>query len=129
MTGSSIDDDYDENALVVLKEFFGIENTPEAEADFLQEMPFFGKPLGDTYGFGLTSFHINSQNVNKAAITFYYDVPLDVDYSIDSSLEKIEEYLIELGFVKNHAGEFHKGDIWVAPVDQNLDLLIYVWKD
>ena len=129
MTGSSIDDDYEENALVVLKEFFGIENTPEAEAEFLQEMPFFGKPLGDTYGFGLTSFHINSQNVNKAAITFYYDVPLDVDYSIDSSLEKIEEYLIELGFVKNHAGEFHKGDIWVAPVDQNLDLLIYVWKD
>ena len=38
--------------------------------------------------------------------------------------EKIEEYLIELGFVKNHAGEFNKGNIWVAPVDQNLDLLI-----
>ena len=129
MVNSSTDDDYEENALVVLKEFFNVADTAEAEAEFISQMPFFGDALGDTYGFGLTSFHINSQNVNKAAITFYYDVPLDVDYSIDSSLEKIEEYLISLGFNKNSAGEFHKGDIWVSPVDQNLDLIIYVWKD
>jgi hypothetical protein len=53
---------------------------------------------------------------------------LDVDYSINSSLEMIEEFLLEEGFVKNSAGEFNKGNIWVAPVDQNLDFIIYVWK-
>lgn len=128
-SNTSIDEDYEENAVVVLKELFGIADTIEAEEEFLNNMPFFGKPLGDTYGFGLESFHINSQNVNKKAITFYYDVPLDVDYSIESSLALVEEYLLEIGFVKNQAGEFHKGNIWVAPVDQNLDLIIYVWKD
>ena len=91
-------------------------------------MPFFGEALGDSYGFGLTSYHIDSQNRNNPAITFYYDVPLDVDYSINSSLELIEEFLLEEGFVKNSAGEFNKGNIWVAPVDQNLDFIIYVWK-
>ena len=62
------------------------------------------------------------------SILFYYDVPLDVDYTIDSSLKKVEEYLITLGFVKNKYGEFKKGDIMVAPLDQSLDLIIYVWK-
>ena len=129
MVGTSTTDDYEENALVVLKEFFGIGSSAEDEAEFLSVMPFFGDCLGDTYGFGLTSYHIDSTNTNNAAITFYYDVPLDVDYSINSSLETIENYLISLGFTKNHAGEFKKGDIWVAPLDQNLDLIIYVWKD
>ena len=127
MTGTSTEEDIEVDADDLLLEFFGIETGNEDE--FFENMPFFGTPLGDTYGFGLTSFHINSQNVNKAAITFYYDVPLDVDYSIDSSLEAIEEYLIGLGFTKNKAGEFKKGNIWVQPVDNNLDLLIYVWKD
>ena len=127
MIGTSTEDDYEENALVVLKEFFGV--TDEEEAEFIEKMPFFGKPLGDTYGFGLTSYHIDSHNVNHPAITFYYDVPLDVDYSIESSLELVEEYLLSIGFRKNSAGEFNKDDIWVAPVDQSLDLIIYVWKN
>ena len=129
MVGTSTEEDYEENALVVLKEFFGVGSSLEDEQEFLSNMPFFGSCLGDTYGFGLTSYHIDSSNINHAAITFYYDVPLDVDYSISSSLETIENYLISLGFTKNHAGEFKKGDIWVAPLDQNLDLIIYVWKD
>ncbi len=125
---SSTADDYEVNALEFLYEFFGlIEGTPEAE-QFLIDMPFFGDALGDSYGFGLQSYHIDSKNNNNAAITFYYDVPLDVDYSINSSLEKIEEFLIQEGFVKNSAGEFNKGNIWIAPVDQNLDFIIYVWK-
>ena len=125
---SSTGDDYEVNALEFLYEFFGVEEgTPEGDK-FKEEMPFFGEALGDSYGFGLTSYHIDSQNRNNPAITFYYDVPLDVDYSIDSSLEIIEEYLLEEGFVKNSAGEFNKGNIWVAPVDQNLDFIIYVWK-
>lgn len=127
MVGTSIQEDYEENALVVLKEFFNVSD--DEEEQFLEKMPFFGTPLGDTYGFGLTSYHIDSQNVNHKAITFYYDVPLDVDYSIESSLDKIEEYLLSMGFRKNGAGEFISDDICVAPVDQNLDLIIYVWEN
>ena len=127
MVGTSTEDDYEENALVVLKEFFGVSD--EEEAEFLEKMPFFGTPLGDTYGFGLTSYHIDSTNTNRESITFYYDVPLDVDYSIESSLELIEEYLLSMGFEKNAAGEFISEDICVAPVDQNLDLIIYVWEN
>lgn len=125
---SSTAEDYEVNALEFLYEFFGLtEGTPEAE-QFLIDMPFFGDALGDSYGFGLQSYHIDSQNKNNPAITFYYDVPLDVDYSINSSLEKLEEFLLQEGFVKNSAGEFNKGNIWIAPVDQNLDFIIYVWK-
>jgi hypothetical protein len=125
---SSTAEDIEVNALEFLYEFFGVEpGTQEAE-QFISDMPFFGEAIGDTYGFGLTSFHIDSQNRNNPAITFYYDVPLDVDYSIESSLEKVYEYLLQEGFTRNSAGEFNKGNIWVAPVDQNLDFIIYVWK-
>ena len=125
---SSTAEDYEVNALEFLYEFFGVTpGTIEAE-QFLNDMPFFGDAVGDSYGFGLTSFHIDSQNRNNPAITFYYDVPLDVDYSINSSLKKMEEFLISKGFEKNSAGEFNKGNIWIAPVDQNLDFIIYVWK-
>lgn len=124
-----IDDDVEVNALEYLTEFYGIENTPEALEAFEETMPFFGDVLGDSYGFGLTTFHITSKNVSKAAVAFYYDVPLDLDYTIDSSLEAIEEYLIGMGFVENGAGEYYKDGIWVAPVDSSLDLFIYIWKD
>jgi len=124
-----IEDDVEVNAFEYLKEFYEVENTEEAEKEFEELMPFFGNVLGDSYGFGLTTFHITSKNVSKQAVAFYYDVPLDLDYTIDSSLEAIEEYLVGLGFVENGAGEFHKDGIWVAPVDSSLDLFIYIWKD
>ena len=116
-------EDVTQNALEYWKELFG-EDVEESE------IPFFGIPLGDTFGFGLTTFHI-SASTNKAneGVVLYYDVPLDVDYTIDSSLEAIEEYLLELGFTKNKFDEFRKGDICVAPTDSSLDLLIYVWKE
>lgn len=115
-------DDYEVNALEYLKTYFDNENIEEL-------MPFFGNPLGDTYGFGMTLIHIsNSSNSAKKAIGFYYDVPLDINYSIESSLSAVEEYLKSLGFVENAFGEFKKGDIVVAPTDSDLDLMIYVWK-
>lgn len=125
---SSTGDDYEVNAEEFLYEFFGVEKGTEEAEQLMKDLPFFGEALGDTYGFGLTSFHIDSQNRNNPAITFYYDVPLDVDYSIESSLEKVYEYLEQEGFTRNSAGEFNKGNIWIAPVDQNLDFIIYVWK-
>lgn len=115
-------DDYSVNALEYLKEFYNNENIEEI-------MPFFGNALGDTYGFGLTTIHISGGTTTaKSAIVFYYDVPLDIDYSITSSLDAVCEYLESLGFVKNAYNEYTKGDIVVAPTDSSLDLMIYVWK-
>lgn len=119
---SSTTEDVEVNALEYLKEFYGNENID-------QDMPFFGVPLGDTYGFGLTTYHIPAgTSVAKASVVFYYDVPLGIDYTIDEPLKQVKEYLLSLGFEKNSNDEFRKGDIWVAPVDSSLDLIIYVWK-
>ena len=122
------EDDKAFNAVDLFKELFKVEEGIEAEEEFLERLPFFGTPLGDTFGFGLTSYHMDSNKRNHECISLYYDVPLDVDYTIDSSLQAIEDYLISLGFVKNTYGEFSKGDICVAPVDSSLDLFIYIWK-
>lgn len=120
--GTDTSDDVEVNALEFLKEFFGDENIGE-------RMPFFGKPLGDTFGFAMTALRISGANVAKQAIAFYYDVPLEADYSINKSLDKVRSYLVSLGFTKNVHGEYVKGDIVVSPVDADLDLMIYVWKD
>ena len=117
-----IGDDQQTNALEFLKTFFQDENIGE-------KMPYFGIPLGDTYGFGCESTHLmGGTTIAKESILFYYDVPLDLDYTLNSSLEKIEEYLISIGFTKNAYGEFSKGEIYVAPMDVQLDLQIFVWK-
>lgn len=117
---STTDEDYEMNALEYLQNFFGDETIGE-------RMPFFGAALGDTYGFGLpTTRTFASLNKMCRAIGFYYDVPLDTDYTIDSSIRKVEQYLVEQGFERNGYGEYVKGDIAVQVVDSSLDLLIYV---
>jgi hypothetical protein len=120
-------DDVEVNALEYLKTFFGYESKTDEEVESL--LPFFGDALGDTYGFGMTTARkVSGSSIDRQALVFYYDVPLDVNYSIDSSLKKIADYLVSLGFEKNEYGEYIKGDIGVIPVDSSLDLVIYVWK-
>ncbi len=118
---SSTEEDVETNALQYFKEFFKNEDI---------DVPFFGNPLGDTYGFGLTTYHKPSYSQNtKKSLLLYYDVPLNIDYTINDSIRKIEEYLISLGFVNNGNGEYSKDGLYVAPKDSQLDLVIYVWKD
>lgn len=117
------EDEYTANALDYLKRYFENDNIDN-------ELPFFGNALGDTYGFGLTTIYIpKGQDKVKNAIVFYYDVPLDINYTIDSSLKEVESYLLSLGFIRDSNGNFKKGNINIAPTDYSLDLLIYVWKD
>lgn len=119
---SSTDDDVTTNALEYLITFYNDEHIGE-------RLPFFGIPLGDTYGFGLTTMHLPSgQNVMKEAIVFYYDVPLDIDYTINASLKAVDNYLVECGFELNKNGWYQKDDICIAPTDSSLDLMIYIWK-
>lgn len=121
---STTADDVETNALEYLNQFY--------DKDMATLMPFFGDVLGDTYGFGLTTKKIpGGMKVFKQAIVFYYDVPLDVDYTINSSLTAVREMLTAKGFVRNEYDEYHdeENGIWVAPMDQSLDFVIYVWKD
>lgn len=118
---STTEDDVETNAYEYLTEFLG--------TSLVDTLPFFGNVIGDTYGFGLTLSYIASDNQAHRAIGFYYDVPLDIDYSITSSMEKVENYLLELGFVKNNRNEYYKDGLWVAPVDSSLDFIIYIWKE
>ena len=64
----------------------------------------------------------------KEAIVFYYDVPLDIDYTINASLKAVDNYLVECGFELNKNGWYQKDDICIAPTDSSLDLMIYIWK-
>lgn len=105
-----------------LVKFFG-------DKEIAASLPFFGDALGDTYGFGLpTSRTLSSAGKSRPAICFYYDVPLDMDYTIESSISKVERYLEGLGYERNNYGEYSKGDIVIEVVDSSLDLCIYVWK-
>lgn len=119
---ASTEEDKAVPALDHLKEFFG-------DTSIGQKLPFFGDPLGDTYGFGLTTLYTPTGERNpKSAIVFYYDVPLDINYSIDSSLQAVRKFLLDQGFTRNRYNEFTKDGICIAPVDSSLDLVIYVWK-
>ena len=121
---STTEEDVETNALEYLNQFYG--------KDMSTLMPFFGDVLGDSYGFGLTTRKIpGGMKVFKQAIVFYYDVPLDIDYTINSSLTAVRELLTAKGFVRNKYDEYHDeaNGIWVAPMDQSLDFVIYVWKD
>ncbi len=121
-TPDSTDTEHMENGLVHLQNFFD-------DADIAEKLPFFNLALGDTYGFGLTTYKAPPHSSNMVpAIVFYYDVPLDTNYSIDSSMKKVSEYLLSLGFTKNKHGEYSKDGIVVTAVDNDLDLMIYVWK-
>ena len=123
-TDSSLDDDLPVNALDYFKKAFGDENIADS-------MPFFGKVIGDSYGFGMTTYYKPAgSSIMKEAVVLYYDVPLDVDYTITTSLKAVKDYLLELGFEqsKTDSSTFTKGNIAVVPVDNNLDFMIYVYK-
>lgn len=118
----STKDDHEEGAVKALRDFFGDE-------DICDKIPFFGEVLGDTYGFGMTTYHTSAGDKrNHKSIVFYYDVPLDRNYTIDSSMTAIRNYLTEQGFVRNSADEYEKDGLVIAPIDSSLDFNIYVWK-
>ncbi len=108
--------------------YFGIDGISD-------EIPFLGvtECIGDTFGLGMGQYCKGSDGRQKKAITLYYDVPLDLDYTIDSSLKSIDEYLVKSGFVANLFGEYEKTvgakKIVVKPVDSSLDLFVYIWVD
>ncbi len=121
---TSTSEDEEINALDYLKEFF-------KDQDIGNKLPFFGSTscLGDTFGFGISQFYRPSgMDYYINAINLYYDVPLDLDYSINLSLNKIYEYLETCGFTNTGNHIYVKDDITIEPVDKDLDLIIYIYK-
>jgi len=114
-------DDEEVQADTFLNDFFG--------AGAADAIPFIGAALGDCYGFGLTGSRMpKGENKLFDTLTLYYDVYLDENYSIDSSIAKIEKFLIENGYTLGNYGVYGKGDYRIQVVDNDLDLLVYVWK-
>lgn len=121
---TSTDDDVEINAGDFLKEFFNDEN-------ILDSMPFFGGVdyLGDAYGFGMTNkYRPEGMSFYVDGITLYYDVPLDLNYSIETSLNKVHDCLVDNGFINMGNDVYVKGDITIVPVDNELDLMIYIYR-
>lgn len=97
-------------------------------ADVETNLPFFGDVLGDCFGFGLTSLYLpQGESVAVTAMCLYYDVPLDNDYTITTSMEKVKAFLREKGFTQT-GSVFTKDKIAVVPTDSDLDFLIYVYR-
>lgn len=93
-------------------------------------VPYFPEALGDCYGLSSTSIY-QLPNSNRAvkAIQVYLDVPLDSNYSIDSSLLALKLYFIEKGFVNDGKGGYTKDGYTLVPVDSDLDLFVYIYKN
>ena len=58
-------------------------------------------------------------------------MPLDLDYTTDSSLKKVDALLTSKGFVADENGEYRNPDINVVikPVDESLDFFVYIWTE
>lgn len=111
------------NALDYMKLYFH----DNAIAD---RLPYFGSALGDSYGFGAIGIYYSpSTRRNHTVLSFYFDVPLEMDYTINSAMGEVGKYLINQGFNRNRYNEYSKNGVNIAVVDNQLDLFIYVWVD
>lgn len=105
---------------------------PEFVAEYFGEgveIPFFGDALGDTYGYSApTKRQPSGTGQYVDTLIIYYDVPLDRDYTITTSLNAVTKWLVEeQGFEGLGGNQFTNGVINVLVSDDELDLNIYVW--
>ena len=111
--------------------YFGTTLFPIRDA----ELPFFGDKecFGDTFAVGTATYFnatdITGTNYVQNAMLLWYDVPLDIDYTITTSLEKAYKFLEGNGFVKGSDNAYRKGNLCVRPVDNSLDLHVYIWTE
>ena len=116
-----------------LEAYFGTTLFPIRDA----EIPFFGDVncLGDTSAGGMES-SVNATDATGSsykqnALWLWYDVPLDLDYTVKSSVEKVKAFLSEKGFVKGKNNIYKKGNLCIQPTSGTAgdDLFIYVWTE
>ncbi|MCH5162770.1 MAG: hypothetical protein J1G38_04700 [Clostridiales bacterium] len=118
------DDDKPIDALNHFKKLF--------DDDIADRLPYFGAALGDTFNSGITDFRsirVGDKRVTVESVTLFFEVPFDINYSIDSSIAKLVELLEDNGFSVNESGVYVKGNISVQPADSQKRLFVYVWNN
>lgn len=94
-----------------------------------EDLPFFNSVLGDTFGYAAETMYQYTAGRYVHAMCLYYDVPLDRDYTINSSINAASAYLRELGYESLGNHRFRKDGVIIAIVDEELDFNIYIWLD
>ncbi len=107
------------NALDYLKEF-------SKKNDIADVLPFFGDVLGDAYNYGYKTFRIVGTSVS--AVCFCYDVPIDYDLSIGSSVAAVETLLTDNGYARVAGNYYVKDGVAVQADGSDIQLMIYVWN-
>lgn len=118
----------EDNREVVAKDYF----ETMFDASFSSNLPYFGTVLGDTFNSAITDFRSISYNGNRVSVDsvkLFFEVPYDIDNSIDTSLAKVRELLDQNGFTKSGTDTYVKGNMSVEPINDQMRLLIYVWNN
>lgn len=115
-----------------LKKFFSTESKNyDLKGLTVDEVPFFGIPLGDSYGFGMAQAYTTANGTKVKSLKLYYDVPLSLSFTIDESLNKVYDYLNASGFTADQNGEYRKNgsNLVIKVADEGLDFFIYLWTE
>lgn len=98
-------------------------------------IPFFGDALGDCFAFAMEYFYRDSKGKTHTAVSLWYDIPADLDYTIDSSINKVKAFLEANDYTASGVKEGENGTSYeyegkklsVAISDEQAQLFIYVW--
>ena len=115
-----------------LQKFFSAEKgNYELKGLTVEEVPFFGIPLGDCYGFGMAQTYMPANGTRVKSLKLFYDVPLSLSFTIDESLTKVYDYLKDCGFTADQNGEYRKNgsNLVIKVADESLDFFIYLWTE
>ncbi len=121
-------------ASAAFEEYFSYQGT---DGKVTLEVPFFGEALGDAFGFGMwLPYRPTGERATYTVLALYYDVPVDLDYTLSSTYQTLEDWLLEeQGFERVQGGqhEYRKGRLGVHLTEgegedqDSLDFYVYVW--
>lgn len=100
-----------------------------------EEIPFFGDALGDCFAWAIDAFYRSDDGRTHKAVEMWYDVPADLDYTIESSINKVRDWLETQDYTKTATKEgtggiiyeYSNGKLGVAIKDSQGLLYIDVW--
>ncbi len=98
-------------------------------------IPFFGEALGDCFAFAIDYFYRDSKGKTHTAVSLWYDIPADIDFTIESSIRKVRNFLEANGYTLSGSKESSEGNTYeyegeklsVAIDDVSTQLFIYIW--
>lgn len=97
-----------------------------------ERLPYFGAAVGDTFNEGEVSFRsitVNGKRVSVGTIILFFEVPIDINYSIDSSLQKMNALLVDNSFATTDGSIYTNDNISVEVKEDQMRLFIYIWNN